>query len=324
MPFYLLRLPIAAAAFALALAGAAFAAPADDLREAQKLYGQGRYQPAMEKIDAFLQAQPKDAQGRFLKGLLLTEQKKVAEAIQVFTGLTEDYPELSEPYNNLAVLYASIGNYDKARSALELATLTNPGYATAHENLGDIHAQLAARSYERAQQLDKNNSTAKAKLAMVKELFTAQKPGASATARIEPPKAAKAEPVRPDPAGAKPPAPVPAPDEKGAISAAIDAWAKAWSAKDAKAYLATYAPDFEPPSGLTRAAWEKKRTEQIQASRSIEVDVKIQSITVSGNQATAVFRQAYKSDDLKSNNRKTLKLVKVADKWLIRQERVGG
>ena len=42
------------------------------------------------------------------------------------------------------------------------------------------------------------------------------------------------------------------------------------------------------------------------------------------SQATAVFRQAYKSDDLKSNNRKTLTLSKVADKWLIKQERVGG
>src|SRR3979409_1380053 len=158
-------------AMALGACPAALAAPADDLKEAQKLYGQGKLAPALEKVDVFLKTAPRDPQGRFLKGLVLTEQKRVPEAIQVFTGLTEDFPELPEPYNNLAVLYASQGNYDKAKSALELAIHTHPSYATAHENLGDIYAQLARRAYDKALQLDKNNVTAQAKLAMVKDLF---------------------------------------------------------------------------------------------------------------------------------------------------------
>ena len=191
LPIRSRRFPAALAAFLLTLAGSAGAAPADDLRDAQKLYAQGKLQPATEKVEAFLKAQPKDAQGRFLKGLLLAENKKTAEAIQVFTALTEDYPELSEPYNNLAVLYASTGNYDKARSALELATLTNPNYAVAHENLGDIYAQLAARAYERAGQLDKGNAAAAAKLAAVRQMLAAQKPGAAKSTRIEPPKGGK-------------------------------------------------------------------------------------------------------------------------------------
>jgi TolA-binding protein len=95
VPIRSLRFPAALAAILWTLAGPAGAAPADDLRDAQKLYAQGKFQPATEKVDAFLKAQPKDAQGRFLKGLLLTEQKKTAEAIQIFTALTEDYPELS-------------------------------------------------------------------------------------------------------------------------------------------------------------------------------------------------------------------------------------
>src|SRR4029079_19552030 len=159
--------------------GVAFAAPADDLREAQRLYTQGKQAPALEKVDAFLKAPPRDPQGRFLKGLILTEQKKTAEAIQVFTGLTEDFPELPEPYNNLAVLYASQGNYDKAKSALELAIHTHPSYATAHENLGDISARRGSRAYDRALQLDKSNTTAQTKLSLVKELF---RPGAAAPA----------------------------------------------------------------------------------------------------------------------------------------------
>ncbi len=340
-----LRLKVALAAFVLAVAGAALAAPADDLREAQKLYAQGRLQPAMEKVDAYLKTQPREPQGRFLKGLILTEQKKVNEAIQVFTGLTEDFPELPEPYNNLAVLYASLGNYDKAKSALELAIHTHPSYATAHENLGDIYAQLASRAYDRALQLDKNNTTAQVKLAMVKDIFVAPKSGA---AKAEAPKVAKAEPARVEPAKAEPKAPAakaetpkaepkapaakaeaPRPpaasaDEKGAIAAAIEGWASAWGAKDVKAYLAAYAPDFETPGGEPRAAWEKQRTERIERPKSIEVSVKIQSIAVEGDTAVAVMRQSYRSDTLKTNSTKTLRLVKVGGKWLIKQERVGG
>ncbi len=33
----------------------------------------------------------------------------------MFRGLIEDYPELPEPYNNLAVIYAQQGEYDSAR-----------------------------------------------------------------------------------------------------------------------------------------------------------------------------------------------------------------
>jgi tetratricopeptide (TPR) repeat protein len=349
------RLAAALAAALIGVSAPAWSAPADDLREAQKLYGQGKVQPALEKIDGFLKAQPRDPQGRFLKGLLLTEQKRVPEAIQIFTGLTEDFPELPEPYNNLAVLYASQGNYDKAKSALELAIHTHPSYATAHENLGDIYAQLASRAYDRALQLDKNNNTAQVKLSMVKDLFSPQKV-ASAVPRTDAPKLEskvevpkKAEPVKAEPkvepkveakaepkkappavvAAAKPSASTTAPvggsaDGKGQVTEAIEGWAKAWSSKDVKGYLGYYAPDFEVPGGESRAAWEKQRAERITKPKSIEVDAKVLNAQVSGNEATVTIRQAYKSDTLRSNSTKTLKLVKSGDRWLIKQERVGG
>jgi Flp pilus assembly protein TadD/ketosteroid isomerase-like protein len=343
------RLAAALAAAFVGVAALAWAAPADDFREAQRLYGQGKVQPALEKVDVFLRAQPKDPQGRFLRGILLTELKRAPEAIQVFTSLTEDFPELPEPYNNLAVLYASQGNYDKAKSALELAIHTHPSYATAHENLGDIYAQLASRAYDRALQLDKNNPTAQSKLAMIKELFSSgksggQRPEASRAAAVAKSEAARVEPPAPAPAKvaeapktparaappvatvtpAATPAPAAASDEKARITAAIEGWARAWSAKDVKGYLASYATEFDPPGSMSRAAWEKQRTERIEAPKSIEVDVKVQSVQVSGNEATAVIRQAYRSDTLKSTNTKTLKLVKTGDRWLITQERVGG
>ncbi|HEX7606632.1 MAG TPA: tetratricopeptide repeat protein [Usitatibacter sp.] len=350
------RLIAALFTVALSAVAVAWAAPPDDLKEAQKLYGQQKPQPALDKVDGYLRTMPRDPQGRFLKGLILTEQKRVPEAIQVFTGLTEDFPELPEPYNNLAVLYASQGNYDKAKSALELAIHTHPSYATAHENLGDIYAQLASRAYDRALQLDKTNTTAQLKLAMVKDLFSSQKLAAAGAPRAEvakvppPPvpsaktEMPKAEPpkpsppvvapveVKPAPAAAAPPATappaaVPAASNdanKAQAIASVEGWAKAWSAKDVKAYLAHYAFDFEVPGGVTRAAWEKERAERIERPKSIEVTVKVLSAQASDSEATVTFRQSYKSDSLKSGNTKTLKLVRQGERWLIKQERTGG
>ena len=139
-------------------------ARADDFQEARRLFQQGSYPQALERVDAVLVKQPKDARARFLRGLIFTEQSRFPEAIRVFTALTEDYPELPEPYNNLAVIYASQGQDEKARQALEMAIRTHPTYATAHENLGDIYAKMARQAYDKALQLDASNASAKAKL----------------------------------------------------------------------------------------------------------------------------------------------------------------
>ncbi len=344
---------IAAAAVALGLtfgAHGVLAAPSDDIKEASKLYQQGKLDAAMTKVTAALAQQPKDAQGRFLKGLIFTEQKKIPDAIQIFTGLTEDYPELPEPYNNLAVLYASQGNYDKAKAALELAIHTHPSYATAHENLGDIYAQLARRAYDKALQLDKTNTTAQSKLSMIKDLFTGPtKVAAADTAKTPPTAVAKADPPKAPVEAAKPPPATVAktdppktatvPNAKtetkpaavtavaggdAAVTSTVEAWAKAWAARDVAAYLSFYAPDFQAPDGLTRAAWEEQRKVRIQAASSITVEVSNVKVSVKGSTATATFRQVYKSDKVSSRNTKTLQLTRSGDKWLILSERAGG
>src|SRR3954467_11391890 len=96
---------------------AANGARADDIQDASQLLRSGQHVQALERVNKILAAKPRDAQARFLKGLILTEQGNAKEAIEIFTKLTQDYPELPEPYNNLAVIYASQGQYEKARSA---------------------------------------------------------------------------------------------------------------------------------------------------------------------------------------------------------------
>ncbi|MGH8743240.1 MAG: tetratricopeptide repeat protein [Burkholderiales bacterium] len=163
---------IAASLTLLTLLALGLPAAADDLEEAYTLFKKGSHAQAQDKVSSFLSAHPKDAKARFLLGLIYTEQNHPDEAIKIFTGLTEDFPDLPEPYNNLAVLYASQGQYDKARTDLEAAIRTHPSYATAHENLGDIYAKLATQEYDKALQLDKNNTTAQTKLELIKDLFS--------------------------------------------------------------------------------------------------------------------------------------------------------
>ena len=336
-------------------------AAADELQDINILYKKGEPVKALERLETFLAAKPKDVQGakiaqaRFLKGLILAEQGKAAEAIKVYVGLTEDYPELPEPYNNLAVLYASQNQLDKARTALEMAIGTHPSYATAHENLGDIYAKMASQAYDKALQLDKGNAAAQTKLALVKEMFSNSgkptrtpakaevaklapvTPAVTPPAAVEPakPEQPKAEPAKPA-VEAKPTAetkPTPAAKEKPAESKAdgeaaaikaLSAWAKAWSSKNVGAYLAAYAKDFKTPGGENRAAWEKSRKERISHPKSIHVAIESPRVTMNdSSHATVTFRQAYKSDALSTSTTKTVVLVKSGDKWLILQERVG-
>jgi len=155
----------------IAAVGAPVLACADDYADVGQLLRQGKQAEALAKADQYLNGKPRDPQMRFLRGVILTAQGKTADAITTFTRLTEDYPELPEPYNNLAVLYAGQSQFDKARAALEMAIRNNPSYSTAHENLGDVYAKLASQAYSRALQLDAGNTALQPKLALIRELF---------------------------------------------------------------------------------------------------------------------------------------------------------
>ncbi len=148
------------------------AATAGELDDIYRLADQKKYQQALDRLEKFLRDNPKDAQARFLQGLILTERKQRERAIEVFQELSTDFPDLPEPYNNLAVLYAEKGHYDKAEEALKQAVRTHPGYATAHENLGDIYAKMASQAYDRALRLNGNNPAVRVKLDLVRKMFT--------------------------------------------------------------------------------------------------------------------------------------------------------
>ncbi|MGN7614041.1 tetratricopeptide repeat protein [Magnetococcales bacterium HHB-1] len=145
---------------------------ANDIDAIYRLADQRQFTKAEKAISRFLEHNPEDPRAKFLKGLILTEQKRNKEAIEIFKQLSEDYPQLPEPFNNLAILYAERGEYEKARDALIQVTTNHPNYATGYENLGDVYANLASQAYHRAWKIDQNNRTVQEKLALTKKFFT--------------------------------------------------------------------------------------------------------------------------------------------------------
>ena len=143
---------------------------AESLHQAKDLLDRKQYAEAIAKLDALTAERPRESQARFMKGVALTDQGKLDEAMTVFRAILADYPELPEPRNNLAVLYAQKGEYALARDELERAVQAAPDYAVAHENLGDVYARLATVEYEKATTLDKRNRTASAKLKQIREM----------------------------------------------------------------------------------------------------------------------------------------------------------
>jgi len=357
----------------MVLALTALPSIADEYADVSQLLRTNKLTEALTQADRFLATKPSDPQMRFLKGVIQRNLGKQAEAIGIFTKLTEDYPELPEPYNNLAVLYAGQGQYDKARVALEMAIRTNPSYAVAHENIGDVYSRLASQAYNKALQLDGSNQAVAPKLALIRELFKPNLPGATpaspasvaataaasaakpatpvvasavpskpatATAAAAPTVASKPTPVlasAPVTAASKPATAVSVPpgdpvkvatnqpdaDAIQSATAAVHSWARAWAAKDMEAYLAAYSPQFEPPRGQPRAAWEKDRTARITGKSSISVVLTDLKLTVNGDKAKASFRQAYKAGTLAVSSRKTLAMEKVGTRWLITKETSG-
>ena len=258
--FITVRAPTAALrALFMAAALSASSAWADDYADVSKLMRAGQYAEAMTKSDQYLATKPKDPQMRFLRGVIQTETGKTNDAIATFTQITQDYPELPEPYNNMAVLYAGQSQFDKARAALEMAIRTNPSYATAHENLGDVYAKLASQAYSKALQLDGGNAGVQPKLALIRTLFSADtkpsgKPAAAAPATTPPAPAVAAKPAPTPPVvvAAAPPA-KPAPTTPPPVVATAPP-AKPTSTPAAAAPATPPAPATAPPAAASAGA----------------------------------------------------------------------
>lgn len=131
------------------------------------LLKQKRFQEAISEIDIALKKNPKNVQLLFAKSRALIDLGQLEKARLSLVDMIEKYPELPEPYNNLAVLYAHAGKLDLARENLEACLKLSPNYAIALQNLGDIYTKVAAQYYQKAYQSNRKltESERKRKLA---------------------------------------------------------------------------------------------------------------------------------------------------------------
>ena len=307
----------------------------------QLLIKQNQLNEALKLTEDQLSRDQSDIKLHFLKGLVLTRLDRFQEAENVFTKLTQENPELPEPYNNLAVVYAAQGKYEQAEKALQNAINTHPSYATAHENLGDIYAKMASRAYNQALELDTGNQTAREKLSLVNELISVPDvPEKKEIAVAATPKQAPAPEPAPKPEAKPEPEIITVkvePEEtqetretiiedsaknRKDVEEAVTNWANAWSAQDVDAYLASYGKEFIPPKRMSRANWENERRERLKRPGYIRVKLSDVKINLHGKDYAEVrFIQSYRSDTYRDKVRKEILMRKVDNKWLITQER---
>lgn len=308
-----------AVGIALGSMGLAVGATAQDLGKIKNLMQAEHYDQALDLLEVRVQAAPGDAEARFLQGVALVELERDGEALGVFERLTQDHPDLPEPYNNLAVLYAARGDHARARDALLEAIGTHPSYATAHENLGDIYAQMAGIAYNEALQLDVGNDAARAKLKLIDEMF----PGQQLTGLPEDPASEGLSLV-----AAALPTPVPSPpalsaadSNRTAILSTLTSWAHAWSSQDVERYLGFYAADFVPADGSRRADWVQGRRTRLVRPSFIDVTLSNLDVALGGaGEARVAFTQSYRADTYQDEVRKRVTLNRSSGEWRITRE----
>lgn len=154
----------------LVVAGHAYA-ETTDLDASGPWTEEGRREVSFQNLDEPSVTGSDDLQARFLEGLSLLQQNDIAGARAVFTQITQLFPRLPEAHNNLAVIYAGEGNYEKAQQVLISAAANAPDYATVQANLGDLYVKMAVDAYRKTLELSPGDSAAQAKLRLLEQLL---------------------------------------------------------------------------------------------------------------------------------------------------------
>lgn len=274
--------------------------------------------------------------------VLYAAQGRYEDAKNALESALRTNPSYDTAYRNLGDIYAKLASqaYDKALEVRPSGASTAPRLAL----IKDIHE---SRTMRVASASTLPQTTASTPVITTPPVREANRPPPQ-PALVVPSSQPKAEPVQgpqteprpgPKPAAAAPakakitpkpeaaakamPEATPA-DTTREVLEAINAWAKAWSDQNVKAYLAAYGANFQPPGGESREHWEKTREARVQAPKHIQVALVAPKVSFQdAKHATVVFQQIYRSDSLRASTVKTLELRKAGGKWFIEEERVG-
>jgi tetratricopeptide (TPR) repeat protein len=142
---------------------------ADPHEEVLKLLKQDLSEQAFVMVSQYLLDHPQDPQMRFWLGNLWVKKGEKKTAAEVFQRLTQDFPELSEPYNNLGILQFESGDFSAAKASFESALKVQPDFALAVENLADTYLLLSRSTLVHATALDPKSKSAKYKLELINQ-----------------------------------------------------------------------------------------------------------------------------------------------------------
>jgi len=279
-----------------------------NIDEIKFLLKNGKYTRAETLINKSIEDNLNDPELLFYKGIIETNMGKNNQAIDTFRDLTERFPELPEPFNNLAVLYAGKGQYDLAKEILEQAIKTNPSYLTAHINLGDIFTKMASEAYNNALEIDKSNNIAITKLSMITQLFNYQ-PNTRNTKIDSIKEKKKTKPLK-----------LTKENLSKDILSRIENWKAAWENKNMEDYLSSYSSSFKYPNNMNKSEWENYRLNRIISKKVIVISLSNIKVKFDNKKAIATFNQNYKSGALNQTSKKTLVFVREANHWLILEE----
>ncbi|MDC6484333.1 tetratricopeptide repeat protein [Methylophilaceae bacterium] len=281
---------------------------AQNIEEIKLLLKNGKYSNAETLINNLIENDFNNPELLFYKGIIETNVGKNNQAIDTFRSLTERFPELPEPFNNLAVLYAEKGQFRLAKEILEQAIKTNPSYLTAHINLGDIYTKMASEAYNKALEIDKSNNIAITKLSMITQLFNYQ-PNTKNTVidSIKTKKEVKITKLSKK-------------ELKKNILSSIEKWKNAWERKDMSNYFDSYSVNFIYPNNMSKLQWKKYRTSRIVSKKTINILISNVKVKFAKEKIIATFTQSYKSGKLNQVSTKILTFIEEEGEWHILEE----
>ena len=278
------------------------------IEEIKILLKNGDYTNAEKLANQSIEKNLNNPELLFFKGIIETNQGKKNQAIDTFRDLTERFPKLPEPFNNLAVLYAGKGQFRLAKEILEQAIKTNPSYLTAHINLGDIFTKMASEAYNKALEIDKSNNIAITKLSMITQLFN-YNPDTKNTIMGSMTEKEEAKNIK-----------LSKKELMKNTLILIENWKTAWENKDIENYLNSYSSNFIYPNNMTKSQWQKYRTNRILPKKIISISISNIKFKFKKEKIIATFTQNYKSGRLNQTSNKNLTFVAESGQWFIVEE----
>jgi hypothetical protein len=305
-----------------------------DLGSIQILRSQSKTYEAYDRLE---QAQGSlSADGLLLKGVLLAELGRTAEAKRIFLELSKEHPGSPEPFNNLAALYAAAGDYDLALKSLHQALASQPEFLAAYENLNRVSTRMASEAYGRETGRELDEASGTLILSLLPELTNETSSDGVADAADE--KRAPAEPIAAldSTAPTHPVLPVPAESvpnlddtefgdppgpDAGMAWMMIREWARARASGPPEDYAAFYASDFRPSRGVSRKEWNERLLRKFEVSEPVDVHLEFLEARQTGpTQSEIRLRQTITLGSNRYSTTVTLGLVWEEDHWRIQSE----